>query len=62
MKGLITDLDDTLWAGILGEVGVNRVSWDFASRAQSHGLFQQFLASLASTGVLIAAASKNDEP
>lgn len=60
MKGLITDLDDTLWAGILGEVGVNRVSWDFASRAQSHGLFQQFLASLASTGVLIAAASKND--
>src|SRR5262249_5035187 len=27
-KGLITDLDDTLWAGLLGEVGAAGVSWD----------------------------------
>lgn len=59
-KGLITDLDDTLWAGILGEIGVEGVSWDLAGRAHMHGLFQQFLASLASAGVLLAAASKNN--
>jgi FkbH-like protein len=59
-KGLITDLDDTLWAGILGEIGVERIKWDMAGHAHMHGLYQQFLGSLASAGVLLAAASKND--
>jgi FkbH-like protein len=59
-KGLITDLDDTLWAGILGEIGVDGIAWDMAGHAQMHGLYQQFLGSLASAGVLLAAASKND--
>jgi FkbH-like protein len=59
-KGLITDLDDTLWAGILGEVGVEGIAWDMAGHAHLHGLYQQFLASLASAGVLLAVASKND--
>ena len=59
-KGLITDLDDTLWAGILGEIGVDRISWDIAGHAHMHGLYQQFLGSLASAGVLLAVASKND--
>jgi FkbH-like protein len=59
-KGIITDLDDTLWAGILGEIGVEGISWDMAGHAHMHGLYQQFLASLASAGVLLAAASKND--
>ena len=60
MKGIITDLDDTVWSGILGDVGVNGVCWDLSSHAQGHGLFQQFLESLASAGVLVGAASKND--
>ena len=59
-KGLITDLDDTLWAGILGEAGIRGVCWDLDGKAQIHGLYQQFLASLASAGVLIGVASKND--
>ena len=59
MKGLISDLDDTLWAGILGEVGAEAVCWDLSSHAQLHGVYQQLLASLAEEGVLIAVASKN---
>jgi FkbH-like protein len=59
-KGLITDLDDTLWDGILGEIGIDRITWDIAGHGQMHGLYQQFLSSLASTGVLLAVASKND--
>jgi FkbH-like protein len=59
-KGLITDLDDTLWAGILGENGVSGISWHLDQQAHIHGLYQQFLASLASAGVLTAVASKND--
>jgi FkbH-like protein len=59
-KGLITDLDDTLWRGILGEVGVQGVSWDLDNHSQIHALYQQLLHSLASSGTLIAVASKND--
>ncbi len=59
-KGLITDLDDTLWAGLLGEVGVEGIRWHLEEHAQLHGLYQQFLASLASAGILIGAASKNE--
>jgi len=59
-KGLITDLDDTLWSGILGEVGVEGVNWSLEHHSHIHGLYQQFLSSLASAGVLIGVASKND--
>jgi FkbH-like protein len=58
-KGLITDLDDTFWAGILGEMGAEGVAWDLQHSAQAHGIYQQFLSSLASAGVLLAIASKN---
>jgi FkbH-like protein len=60
-KGLVTDLDDTLWLGVLGEVGAAGVQWDLANHARVHGLYQQFVAALAGSGVLVAVASKNDE-
>jgi FkbH-like protein len=59
-KGLITDLDQTLWKGILGDAGVDGVSWSLEGKSQAHALYQQLLASLAESGVLIAIASKND--
>ena len=59
-KGLITDLDDTLWSGIVGEVGADGVAWDLDRKAQIHGLYQQLLASLSAQGTLLAIASKNE--
>jgi FkbH-like protein len=59
-KGLITDLDDTLWRGIVGDIGAEAIGWDLDRRAQVHGLYQQLLAALADAGVLVAVASKND--
>ena len=59
-KGLITDVDDTLWRGILGEVGVDGISWDLDHGTHIHGLYQRFLQSLSEAGVLIGIASKND--
>jgi FkbH-like protein len=59
-KGLITDLDDTLWRGLVGEVGPDAVTWDLDSGAQAHALYQQLLASLSRRGVLVGIASKND--
>ena len=59
-KGLITDLDDTLWSGIVGEVGADGVSWHQESHTQTHGLYQQMLGHLAGCGVLVAVCSKNE--
>ncbi len=59
-KGLITDLDNTLWKGILGEIGVENVSWDFDLNSHIHAVYQELLCSLSETGALIAIASKND--
>ena len=60
MKGLITDLDDTLWSGIVGDDGVDAISWSLDKHSQMHGVYQQFLSSLAAAGVLIGVASKNE--
>jgi FkbH-like protein len=59
-KGLITDLDNTLWSGIVGEVGAEGISWDQDHKSAPHGYYQQMLKSLSEEGVLIGVASKNE--
>lgn len=59
-KGLITDLDDTLWSGVVGEIGPEHVGWDLASKRPIHGIYQRLLAALAEEGTLLAVASKNE--
>jgi FkbH-like protein len=60
MKGIITDLDNTLWSGIVGETGAGGVSWSLAEHTQIHGLYQQLLRHFSEMGVLLAIASKNE--
>lgn len=60
-KGLITDLDDTLWAGLVGEVGVEGVKWSLGDKAPLHGLYQSVLRQLYEAGALLGVATKNDE-
>ncbi len=59
-KGIITDLDDTLWSGILGEVGVDGISWGMDDHSGVHALYQRLLAALSESGVFVGVASKND--
>ncbi len=59
-KGLVVDLDNTLWAGIVGDDGVANVSWELASHSQHHAFFQRLLNLLAESGILVGIASKND--
>jgi FkbH-like protein len=59
-KGLITDLDDTLWRGLLGEVGVEGISWDLDHHSQMHAFYQRMLGALATEGVLLGVVSKNE--
>jgi FkbH-like protein len=60
LKGIVVDLDETLWKGILGEDGIEGVSWDLDRNSHMHGVFQAFLQSLAESGILVGVASKND--
>lgn len=60
LKGVIVDLDETLWKGILGEDGIEGVSWDLDRNSHIHGVFQAFLQALAEAGILVAVASKNN--
>jgi FkbH-like protein len=59
-KGLVTDLDGTLWKGIVGDDGPGNVHWDLDHGAHIHTLYQRTLGALADAGVLIGVASKND--
>jgi FkbH-like protein len=59
-KGLITDLDGTLWDGILGDDGVEGISWDLEHKTYFHALYQNLLGLLSESGVLVGVASKND--
>lgn len=61
-KVLVTDLDGTLWGGILGEDGVEGISAGKGRLGRTHGKYQAFLKQLRGSGILLAIASKNDEP
>jgi FkbH-like protein len=55
-KVLVTDLDDTLWGGILGEEGPDRIAV-----GGHYAAYQAFLKRLRASGVLLAIVSKNNE-
>jgi FkbH-like protein len=61
-KLIILDLDDTLWGGILGDVGVDGLKLgghDYIGEAHQH--FQKELKKLKNKGILLAICSKNNE-
>lgn len=60
-KVLCTDLDNTLWGGILGEDGVDGISTGSAFPGNSYLEYQRHLKQLSARGILLAIASKNNE-
>jgi FkbH-like protein len=59
-KLIITDLDDTLWRGTLGENGPHGVSWEKETNSFKHLYYQNMLREIHSNGKIIAIASKNE--
>ncbi len=59
-KVLVLDLDDTLWGGILGEVGPAAIELSEAGRGAVFREFQRQLKALKAYGVLLAICSKNN--
>jgi FkbH-like protein len=60
-KVLCTDLDNTLWGGILGEDGPQGIATGSAFPGVCYLEYQRFLKQLAARGILLAAVSKNNE-
>ncbi len=57
---VITDLDDTLWGGVVGEVGWEGVNLDAEGEGFGALRLQRFLLGLHQRGVLLAICSKNN--
>ena len=60
-KCLILDLDNTLWAGILGEDGVEGISFEGDYPGKAFALWQEGIKQLKESGVILAICSKNNE-
>lgn len=58
---VVVDLDDTLWGGVVGEVGWQGVDLDIEGRGFGYLRLQRFLLGLRERGVVLAAVSKNNE-
>jgi FkbH-like protein len=60
-KVLVTDLDNTLWGGVLGEDGVNGIRLSREYPGAAYLALQRALLDLHNRGILLAIASKNNE-
>ncbi len=59
-KVLVTDLDETMWSGIIGDDGADGIAYRAEGRGFRHFLYQTLLRRLKDEGVLLAAVTKND--
>jgi len=60
-KVLCTDLDGTLWGGIVGEDGPEGITTGATFPGSCYYQYQKYLKALSARGVLLAIASKNNE-
>jgi FkbH-like protein len=60
-KVLVTDLDNTLWKGVIGEDGLDGIGIGAGSPAgEAHQQLQAYLLDLKKRGILLAVCSKNN--
>ena len=60
-KVLCTDLDNTLWGGVLGEDGADGIVTGSSFPGNCYLEYQKYLKQLSSRGILLAIVSKNNE-
>ena len=60
-KVLVLDLDNTLWGGVIGDDGVDKIQIGRETPvAESYTAFQEYCLSLQKRGILLAVCSKNN--
>lgn len=61
VRAVAVDLDDTLWGGVVGEVGPEGLSLDPDGPGRAYLELQRLLIDLSSRGIPIGVVSKNDD-
>lgn len=59
-KVIITDLDNTLWSGVLGEDGKEKIDATPRGKGFKHFIYQKVIKRIKKQGVVLAVVSKND--
>ena len=60
-KVLCTDLDNTLWGGVLGEDGIDGIATGSSFPGNCFYEYQRYLKQLSARGILLAIVSKNND-
>lgn len=60
VKCVVTDLDNTLWGGIIGDDGLQGIRLGHYEDGEAFDALQHFLLELKERGILLAVCSKND--
>ena len=60
-KILVTDADNTLWNGVLGEDGISNLKCGLEGTGFVHYIYQSYLVQLQRTGILLALVTKNEK-
>lgn len=61
-KGLVLDCDNTLWGGIIGDIGADNIDIGQENAvAETYSEFQEYLKELKKMGIILSVDSKNDE-
>ena len=61
-KCLVLDLDNTLWGGVVGDDGVDRLVLGYGSAAgEAFASFQRYVRLLRNRGIVLAVCSKNEQ-
>ncbi|MFM9941293.1 MAG: HAD-IIIC family phosphatase [Hyphomicrobiaceae bacterium] len=61
IKCVVTDLDNTLWGGVVGDAGPGGITTGRDGSGLAFFRYQKLLADLKALGIVLAIASKNDE-
>jgi len=59
-KALVTDLDNTLWGGVIGEDGIGGIKLDSEYPGAAYQALQQVMLDLYQRGIILAISSKNN--
>ena len=60
-KCLITDLDNTLWGGVIGDDGLENIQIGELGEGQAFSALQSWIKELKERGIIICVCSKNEE-
>ncbi len=61
VRALVTDLDGTLWGGVVGDDGVGALALDPEGEGRPYLVLQRMLKDLADAGIALCACTKNED-